>query len=66
MQPENIDQLISRLTTRNSENKTELESRISKASYEMDQIEHFDYIVTNNDNEIVESVEMIDKIISTH
>ena len=66
MQPESIDQLISRLTTRNSENKTELESRISKASYEMDQIEHFDYIVTNNDNEIVESVEMIDKIISTH
>ena len=32
----------------------------------MDQIEHFDYIVTNNDNEILESVEMIDKIISTH
>ena len=66
VQPESIDQLISRLTTRNSENKTELESIISKASYEMDQIEHFDYIVTNNDNEIVESVEMIDKIISTH
>tara|TARA_Y100001970_G_scaffold62038_1_gene79280 strand:+ start:12555 stop:13115 length:561 start_codon:yes stop_codon:yes gene_type:complete len=66
VQPESIDQLISRLTTRNSENQTELQSRISKASYEMDQIEHFDYIVTNNDNEILESVEMIDKIISTH
>ena len=66
VQPESIDQLISRLTLRNSENKTELESRISKASYEMDQIEHFDYIVTNNDNEILESGEMIDKIISSH
>ncbi|MFL2626880.1 MAG: guanylate kinase [Dehalococcoidia bacterium] len=66
VQPENIDQLIARLTTRNSENKSELEARISKASYEMDQSEHFDYIVTNNDNEILGSVEMIDKIISSH
>ena len=66
VKPANMDQLNLRLTNRASENISEQEDRISKASHEMEQMEHFDYIVTNNDDQIVESVDLIDKIISSY
>jgi len=61
--PQNEDELINRLTNRNTEDTESLNLRIATTRQEYNKIGLFDYIVVNKDEELSEAVDMIEAII---
>lgn len=50
--PPSIEDLIERLSSRQTESQSGLEERIRDAHVEMDQVKHYDYLVTNHANHL--------------
>ncbi|MCJ7718053.1 MAG: guanylate kinase [Anaerolineales bacterium] len=61
--PQNEDELINRLKKRNTETKESLNLRIATTRQEFNKINLFDYIVVNKDEQLDETVDMIEAII---
>ncbi len=47
--PPSVEELKSRLTSRNSETKQQIETRLQRLDYELAQAERYDYIIVNDD-----------------
>lgn len=64
--PPSIDELVRRLTNRQTENETDLKKRIERAKMELSLKDNFDYFIINDDLEkaITETESLIKKIIS--
>jgi guanylate kinase len=61
--PQNEEELIKRLERRNTEDKESLELRIATTRQEYNKIDLFDYIVVNRDEQLSQTVDMIEAII---
>ena len=61
--PQNEDELIDRLQKRNTEDNESLKLRIATTRQEYKKIDLFDYIVVNKDEQLSETVDMIEAII---
>jgi guanylate kinase len=60
---EDEDELVRRLSARKTETREGLNLRIATARQEMKRIEEFDYVVTNQDNQVDQTVDTILAII---
>jgi len=63
LSPQNDEELINRLKSRNTETKESLKLRIATTRQEFKKIDLFDYIVVNKDNHLAETVDVIEAII---
>lgn len=63
MAPSNIDDLRQRLQWRRTDSLSQIEARLAKASWEMEQIEQFDYVVINHAEQLDLAVGQIRSII---
>lgn len=61
--PASPEELRRRLTVRRTENPQEIERRLAMASEEMEQVQHFDYVVINREDRLDEAVGQIRAII---
>lgn len=61
--PANISELRNRLRWRRTESDDDMERRLSVAMHEMEQIEHFDYVVINREDKLDEAAGQIRSII---
>ncbi len=61
--PQNEDELIDRLQKRNTEDNESLKLRIATTRQEYKKIDLFDYLVVNKDEQLSETVNMIEAII---
>ena len=61
--PQSEEELINRLKKRNTETKESLKLRIATTRQEFKKIDLFDYIVVNKDDQLSETVDMIEAII---
>ncbi|TFG48411.1 MAG: guanylate kinase [Anaerolineales bacterium] len=61
--PQNEEELINRLKKRNTETRESLSLRIATTRQEFNKISLFDYIVVNKDEQLDETVDMIEAII---
>jgi guanylate kinase len=57
--PGSMEQLRRRLESRRTENVDEIEQRLAVAQHEMDQVQHFDYVVLNHEARLDECVDQI-------
>ncbi|RRR69375.1 MAG: guanylate kinase [Candidatus Viridilinea halotolerans] len=62
--PASIDELRQRLSMRRTENTHEIETRLAVAASELEQVQHFDYVVINREGHLDEAVSQIRAIIS--
>jgi guanylate kinase len=62
---ESEDELVNRLQTRKTEQPEELKLRIATARKELNRVGDFDYIVINRDDQLDQTVDMIEAIIKT-
>lgn len=62
--PASTDELRQRLSMRRTENVSEIEARLALASSELEQVEHFDYVVINREGHLDEAVNQIRAIIT--
>ncbi len=63
LSPQNDEELINRLKSRNTETKESLKLRIATTRQEFKKIDLFDYIVVNKDDHLAETVDVIEAII---
>ncbi len=63
LSPQSDEELINRLKKRNTETKESLKLRIATTRQEFKKIDLFDYIVVNRDDQLDETVDMIEAII---
>ncbi|MCX7792391.1 MAG: guanylate kinase [Chloroflexaceae bacterium] len=61
--PASTEELRRRLTVRRTESPEEIERRLAMASQEMEQVQHFDYVVINREDRLDEAVGQIRAII---
>jgi guanylate kinase len=61
--PRNFDELHDRLIYRRTDSATQIEERLKKAAWEMEQIEQFDYVVVNPAAQLDNAVGQIRSII---
>lgn len=61
--PASPEELRRRLTVRRTESPQEIERRLAMASEEMEQVQHFDYVVINREDRLDEAVGQIRAII---
>jgi len=61
--PQNEEELINRLKKRNTETKESLKLRIATTRQEFNKIDLFDYIVVNKEDQLDETVDLIEAII---
>lgn len=61
--PGNFDELRDRLRWRRTESPDEIERRLAVARREMEQVEHFDYVVLNHEDHLDDAVGQIRAII---
>ena len=57
------EELIKRLTSRNTETKKELETRINTVREELKKLPVFDYLIQNRENQLDKTVDIIEDII---
>lgn len=62
--PPSIDDLVARLTARHTESSSDLQRRLADASFEMDQMPHYDYCVVNWDDDLAGSAANVACIIT--
>jgi guanylate kinase len=63
MAPSNLDDLRQRLQWRRTDTSNQIEQRLAKAEWEMEQIEMFDYVVVNHADQLDTAVGQIRSII---
>lgn len=63
LSPQNDEELINRLKSRNTETKESLKLRIATTRQEFKKIDLFDYIVVNKDDHLAETVDVVEAII---